>query len=131
MYLVAILVILGAVAGLIASSHFAAKRRQKAAEERLRTAPIHDLASEVAHAVGLAGWGRLEPGAALQAADARTEKDLLDGLGALSDALIAEDREKDRSGRDSNYFDFHDFGLARISEALRARLEIPQPWDSV
>lgn len=76
----------------------------------------------------MAGWGRLAPGAALQAANARTEKDLLDGLEALWDALIAEDKEKDRSGRDSNYFDSYDFGLARVLAALPDRLGIPQPW---
>ncbi len=127
LYWVALLMA-GAVVGIIAAARVTARHRQKAFDERLRTPPVHDLAAEIATTVVSAGWDRLEPGAALQCPDARTEKNLLDGLDALLEALMAEDEEKGQTGRDSNYFNFYDLGLARVSEALRDRLGIPQPW---
>lgn len=120
--ILAIRIVGGFIAGLVAAGRMAAKRRDAAAAERLRTAPVGDLAAEVAKAVTMAGWGRLEPGAALQAATAQSDRELLEGLDALWSALVAEDEASGRSGRDSNYFDFYDFGLARTSEALRERV---------
>lgn len=59
-----------------------------------------------------------------------TDKELLDGLENLFSEAVEEDKEKGRSGRDSNYFDFYDCGFASHCEALRDRLGLPQPWSN-
>jgi hypothetical protein len=104
---------------------FGRQQRKKA----LQSEPVASLAAQVSQLVRAAQWQGLPAGAEIIRTERWTERQLLDALEALLQALVADDESKERSGRDSSYFEFYDNGLAAMCEALRDRLGIPQPWE--
>jgi hypothetical protein len=107
--------------GLPGSIAWRALRSTERNAARLRRAPIADLLSEVRDALRGERWEQMGPAPALLGEDRWTDDRLLRALDELFAALRADDESKGRSGRDSNYFEFHDCGLAAICEALQKR----------
>jgi hypothetical protein len=105
------------------------RNRQQNFNQTLRSEPIHSLANRVSAAVRFERWDRFATGAEILKRDAWTESELLHALEKLFEDVTNEDHANGRTGRDSNFFEFYDCGLAAISEALRDRLGLPQPWD--
>lgn len=88
----------------------------------LRTEPISRLAARVREAIQYEGWDHFKHGAALMAQTQWTEEMLLSRIENLYVELLEEDGTRQRSGRESNSFEFHDSGLVWIAEALRDRI---------
>ena len=107
--------------GLPGSIVWRARRSQKRESARLLRASTEVLLSEARSAVHYEHWERFAPARALLQDDRWTDAALLRVLDELFAALNEDDQAKGRSGRDSNYFEFYDCGLASIVEALQNR----------
>lgn len=102
------------------------RRRQRKQDELLRSAEISDLASMACQAIRYEGWDRFSAGTKIVNRVEWTDRELFDALEELWCAATDEDKESGKSGRESNYFELYDCGLAGIIEALTERLGLPQ-----
>ncbi len=126
----ALAIILGAAAlawWAIGSLH--RMRHNREYHSRLREAPLEELTKRCAEAVLSEQWERLDAGRSIVDGENWTERSLLDALNVLWTKITEEDGGRGRTGRDSNYFEFYDSGLAGITEALHDRLGIPHSWE--
>jgi hypothetical protein len=98
-----------------------ARRSQKRESARLLRASTEVLLSEARSAVTYEHWEKFAPARALLEGDRWTDAELLRVLDELFAALSEDDTAKSRAGRDSNWFEFYDCGLASIVEALQKR----------
>lgn len=127
-----LLVFLGLIAVVALSSFgFWAIRSRVAARRRhawLRTCPIDGLVEQAREAIRFERWERFVEASDILSRAGWSERDLLHALEALWAAVVEEDRRLGRSGRDSNFFELYDSGIAAVLEALRDRVGLPQPW---
>jgi hypothetical protein len=84
--------------------------------------PIDDLLANVRMSLRVEKWERFPSGHALLQDRPWTDQALRETLSQLLAEVVAEDRAQGRDGRESNYFEFHDSGLAGILELVEARL---------
>jgi hypothetical protein len=93
-------------------------RKRKAGRRR---ASAEELLTEAKEAVRSEGWQRFRSGQGILSLESTSESGLYTSLRALWEEACEEDRKTGRSGRDSNYFELHDCGIAWIMEELQQR----------
>jgi len=125
-----VLYVLAGVAGFVALvwayTTLYVRLQARRRDRFFREATSDELARHCAESVRFMGWADRSAGACLlDSKRSWTERELLDALEALFEDVTRGEREH---GYGSNYFFFHDGGLAATCEALRDRLGIPQPW---
>jgi hypothetical protein len=94
-------------------------RRRKA---QLMKAPTAELVADARSAVRFERWERFPAGKTLVVEDIKDDAQLRVVINQLFAAVTEEDREKNRRGRDGNYFEFYDSGLALVLEVLEERM---------
>jgi hypothetical protein len=119
---------LGIFVGIWCAAFLPTKIREMKWRAWLRHASATELAAECAKAARYMGFAKWRTGQAICTIQEWTERGL---LSALED-LYEEAARADASGvswRSSNLFMYYDGRFGEISELLRDRLGIPQPWD--
>jgi hypothetical protein len=98
------------------------RRRDLARDLARQRAPASALLAEVKQAVRFEHWERFASGERILALDgACAEDDLFAAVMALWGEVCDEDHREGRSGRDSNFFELYDSGIALIREELERR----------
>jgi hypothetical protein len=105
-----------------------AKRVLRRERDRRSTMPADDLAREAQARIRHERWEKFASATAVLARSSGwSDQDLYDTLRALLAEVAQEDQQTGRHGRESNYFEFYDCGLAGIVEVLDARLKGATP----
>jgi heme exporter protein D len=98
------------------------RRRDRLREAARQRAPTHELVTGAKWAVRFEGWERFETGKRILSLDDNCSESVLHtSLKALWVEVCEEDRQECRSGRDSNFFELYDCGIAAIIEELERR----------
>lgn len=108
------------------SEHFR-KRKLLKYKKFIQTADAERRAKDILRVLST-DWIRFKSAQSMLQKTIWTDQELLEGLENVFTEATEEDTKKRRSGRNSNYFEFYDCGLASHCEALRDRLGLPQPW---
>jgi hypothetical protein len=109
-------------AGLPGSIQWRARRATRRRKAWLVRASPAQLLDEVRRSVQFERWERFPTGRMLMVSNLRDDAALMDAVERLFAEVTDEDREKNQHGRDSNFFEFYDSGLALVLDALEARV---------
>jgi hypothetical protein len=94
-------------------------QRRTAARQRATTG---ELLIDAKDAVRSEGWQRFKSGERILSLEQScAESDFYLALKTLWAEACDEDHQKGRSGRDSNFFELHDCGMAALTEELERR----------
>ncbi len=100
-----------------------ARRAMRQRKAQLMKAPSAELLADARRAVQFERWERFPAGKTLVVDDIKNDAQLRVVINQLFAAVTEEDREKNRRGRDGNYFEFYDSGLALVLEVLEGRMK--------
>jgi hypothetical protein len=98
-----------------------ALRRLRAQRNKASTV---ELLVEARRAVQFERWERFPAGKTLVTDEIHSDARLREVIRKLFTEVTEEDRERNRDGRDGNYFEFYDSGLAMLLEVLEDRLKV-------
>jgi hypothetical protein len=108
--------------GLPGSIAWRSARLSQRWRERLAATSTDDLARSASELIRYERWERFPSAVAvLERSSGWSDSSLREALRALFAECAEEDRERGRGGRDSNYFELYDCGLAAILEELDRR----------